>query len=155
MTLEDEILFESRFPAENMTNEERNFCLALISQIREVNNPDLIILGKKAQFEIVTMALLKKANNVYFNGALYSDIETRWIDGTITQIENGFLIKTTIQRLNEYIEEEDKLFKTSDLISGPKRSTDYQNFENFEEEIPEINDEFVNNHTNMLLRKLK
>lgn len=109
----EEIELEQNFPAENMTANERDFYIDLLSNCKDIKAPVNI---KSLNSKIVELHLNKKAKEVYFNGSVHYDLidsyENRCINGMIFKHKGNFYVDMQVTRLVQICDR--KIYSTTD-----------------------------------------
>ncbi len=97
----EEVLIEEDFPAEGMSLDERDFCLELISNCKDIKEPeniDNIEPGK-----LVEMHLKKEQSKIHFNGSVHYILkgatENRCINGIVFKHNGNICVDTQVTRL--------------------------------------------------------
>lgn len=112
----DEVVLEQYFQYHNMSVEERNLYINLIRHCKDIMDSEKLLPGKtKVQYDLVVLILKKTSDGVVtFNGAVTNDDENRWIDGAILNKGNKYAIATSVYRLSDRLDEDEKEYTVSD-----------------------------------------
>src|SRR5574344_1027119 len=106
MTCEDEILLEEYFRYENMCQDDRDLCISLIRNSKEITDSEVLAnKHSSSKFDLVSLNLKKVGKMIHFNGAIANDEETKWIDGLISRKANKYYVANNIYRMYEYLED--------------------------------------------------
>ncbi len=157
-----EVLFERYFKGINITADTRNYCYMLLSNIREVENSRFVDKNQSNEFELGTMTFKRSGRYKFlFDGAITNGIEGKMVDGVITIEDRDIIIETNYYRLNEFLEDDEKFYSTTDAFvqQGDRtiRITTYSDGMKFTEEVDLLSgeevDEFAIQKSKYLLSK--
>ena len=163
MTNEDQILFESKFTSENISDTDFDKCLAAILATKEISNSAYSVQGN-SKLEIVTLFFVKNQNNDFeFNGALSltsetnSILENRSVSGIITFKGKKTYIIMQIHRYSKCEHEDYEVGEIQEkLKTRTKRTTFYQYIkESFNDRIDLITSEQLLEYKENYIKGLK
>ncbi len=162
MECDDEILLEQYFPYRNMTIDERNLCINLLLNTKDISDSEIYIRDYASPvYDILFMNLNKnEMGAVRFDGATYSDYENRLVSGYIVRSGNKYLIKTDVYRFNDVLQEEEKEYSVTDEFvfkNGKvyRRSRYSEGCDYFESEVRLLNDLELDEYLESKIRKFK
>ena len=138
----DVLLDEQRFPCIGMSKDERNYCLNIIRNCKDICNTENKVDGIN-KCEIVEMHFRKDNNVISFSGSLSIGKEYRTIEGYMYMKKNKVILDSKITRLcvdckNKEYKVLDEFKLENDIL---KRRSKY-NY-NMKSLYEEINDETV------------
>ncbi len=158
MTVEEEIIFEQYFPAENMSIDTRNLCLYLINSSKEVTSSPKVANPSKP-FELVSMHLKRDNQEVSFNGFISNGEENKFLDGRMIKLNEKYYMRTNVFRLHDSLDEEDKDYIVTEEFDlqpeGLYRKTMYSDGTYFCEKLEPLNELDVDSFVDEKVRGLR
>lgn len=160
LSYEDEILLEQYITYNHMSKSDRDMCMHLITNSKEVCDSELND-GEDRKYKVISMNFNSDGYIVLFNGILTNGNENRYVDGSITRKSDNYFVKTNIYRLNEFIEDDERDYCSLEVFrvlhDSVYRKTMYTSLAGyFEEELSPFDDiELYKNYCKIINRDEK
>ena len=122
------ILDEQKFPYENMTLDERNFCLKVIRNCKDISNSDHKVNGI-GNCEILELEFKKENSYIRANGILTISNENRLIDAEIFIEKEHVVVDMLITRLE--VKNEINKYRVLDEFTQEKDSVKRKSYYNY------------------------
>ena len=162
MDNEDEILIEQYFPYRNMTIDERNLCINLLLNTKDICDSEISINEHSSSiYDILFMNLSKTEEGaIRFDGATYNDDENMLISWFFVRSNNKYYVRTDVFRFNDVLQEEDKEYSITDefIFKNGKvyrRSRYTDSCEFFESEVRLLNGLELDEYLESKVRKFR
>lgn len=157
---DEEILLEQHITYNHMSKDERDFCMNLIINTKDISDSEVVFNNNSnSHFDIINMNIVKKGYDVLFNGNIANNNEFRCIDGRIIRIGNKYCVKTNVYRLHEMLEEDEKDYSTEDIFEIKddhiiRKSGYYPAIGYYEDELPLFDDnDLIECYSNMINKR--
>ena len=94
--MEEKLEMEMKFPCINMSTEERDFCLRILNNCKEITDSEKKVNGV-GKGTILHAHFRKDGNVIKANGPFYVDTENRWLSAEIYITEKDITVDMLVE----------------------------------------------------------